>query len=142
MATAPTTPKDILWTDTAEARALLARIRPDDLSVAYRFSAGLSPDRFVLTGAAVTRLRNLITTHVEQLMGCTRREAEAQDETGDRLMDWMRVWLAQPEPEDVLAQRFGDPNAMGFRRELGASVSDGRWTQVWRAQFPQRARAA
>ena len=115
---------DILWTDTAEAQAILSGIRPDDLTVAFRFSAGLARDRFVLTGAIVTTLRNLVTAHVERVKGCTMKEAEANDPSGDELMAWVRAWVAQPEPEDALAQRFGDPNAMGFHREIGATVSD------------------
>jgi hypothetical protein len=128
------------WSKTSKARAILDALRPEDLRVTRRLSF-TGPDRFVLTGPVLERLNRLRSDHTAEVFGLSFADAEA----AGLVHDYMALWRSQPEPEAALAERFGDPNRMGFRSDATDGqifASDGAWTSEWRAQFPRKERAA
>ena len=126
------------WANTKAARAILASIEPDDLSVAWQ-SALRGPDRFILVGPPRETLEALRQAHAADQFGCTFLEAEQQG----RVHEYMAAYKALPTVEQVLNEWFGDPNTLGLAMPLGwQSWPRPEWTVAWRGQFPVKRRAA
>ena len=125
------------WPETTLARAILANSTPDDLYVRWCIDDVQSEDLFRFVGPPVRILQKVLDKHVAEIMGCTLKEAE-------RPQAWIAVYRAQPTVQEVLNERFGNPNTLGLRMPLSATSTayHAEWDRAFRAQFPVRREAA
>lgn len=110
------------WHHTPLARAVLASITPNDLSL-YRAPAIVGEDYFEIIGTPVGMLRAIREATAIQALGCSFRTADEQGRA--------REFLAAmgPEPQAVLADLFGEPPH--YWRSHDARAVEAAWKAGW-----------
>jgi hypothetical protein len=96
------------WADSAEAEALLARISPEDLHV-KAVTPLFGQRSYAWTAGEVTEaLQAARSAWIVDALGLSAIEACA----AGRKDEFVALYNSQPLVEDVLADRFGNPDAL------------------------------
>lgn len=96
------------WHETPAAIAYLASIDLDELFLTRKLVV-LGDDCLHFSGDPVERLRDMRIDYINELFGCTFREAWEAGRDGE----YADLEATQPRADEVLAQAFGDPRDFG-----------------------------